>query len=196
MLLYSDLWRSALLTCAFGHSGAKYDMMLVTTVLLVSKVVILNVLCPTGPSQEDVLGTLSVMIDAAKQVSSKEQRQNIFGHLHIMLRDCDKSEADCYKKIFGLENSDAKSAKDRDEIRNLIMDAFESKPKVWVCALGGLGALVHSLPPDPLPSRNAALPQHCLSVCPRSPSRAGQCLRTTARSKTQSCRSTSADRVR
>eukprot|EP00928_Gymnodinium_smaydae_P037195 TRINITY_DN25863_c0_g1_i1.p1 TRINITY_DN25863_c0_g1~~TRINITY_DN25863_c0_g1_i1.p1 ORF type:complete len:694 (-),score=123.53 TRINITY_DN25863_c0_g1_i1:39-2072(-) len=121
-----------------GDKGLAQDVKLATPLLLVSKVVLLLELCPTGPSKESILESLQVMMRAAEHVSERQHRKSVFGSLHIILRDCSQDEAECHEIIFGLENENdadtdehAKAIARRNEVRNAIGLAFEATPKVW-----------------------------------------------------------------
>ena len=121
-----------------GDRGMQYDVHLMTPILLVSKLIVLNVVCPTGPSKENVLNRLHVMMHASKKCSSQCDRERLFGNLHVVLRDCPHREDVCWNIIFGLEDpasaetaAEERSMSDRNEIRRAILLCFESEPKVW-----------------------------------------------------------------
>lgn len=68
--------------------GDGYDVKLATAPLLVSKVIILNVVCPTGPSKVNILQTLAIVIMAAEQVNNRRERKSVFGNLHVVCYAC------------------------------------------------------------------------------------------------------------
>jgi hypothetical protein len=115
-----------------------YDVKLATPLLLTSKVIILNIVCPTGPSKVEILDLLQIMMMAAQQVSGRKDRKKLFGNLHVVLRDCEQDEDECHEIIF--ENEDEEDAetdedevaiKQRNEIRRVVKVAFESEPRLW-----------------------------------------------------------------
>ena len=119
------------------NHNMSFDLKLVTPLLLVCKVVIMNVLCGAGPPKEKILSRLQLMVHAAKQVERSE-RDAVFGHLHLVLRDCRGGEVECRELIFGMEDPESASTDDEEEaiarrngIRRDINKAFESAPAVW-----------------------------------------------------------------
>jgi hypothetical protein len=121
-----------------GDKGMAYDMHLITPLLLISKIVILNVVCPTGPSKESVLNRLHLIMHAAKQCAAHDDREHLFGNLHVVLRDCPHSDDVCWAIIFSPEDpacaetaAEGRSISDRNEIRRAIRVCFESVPRVW-----------------------------------------------------------------
>ena len=81
------------------------------------------------------------MVEAASgpeaAVDVETTGEKLFGHLHIILRDCDNSQDECFELIFGKEqmtkkmSQDQKKAiKDRNHIREEIHKTFESQ-RVW-----------------------------------------------------------------
>ena len=112
-----------------ADKGAKYDIRLATPVLITAKVIILNVLSGAGPSKEEVLQRLQLMMAAAKTIATEEDRKNLFGALHIVLRDCQHDSAECKAIIFGREEEDAtngSNVEERNLIRESVTDSFES----------------------------------------------------------------------
>jgi hypothetical protein len=114
-----------------GHAdkGAKHDIRLATPVLITAKVIILNVLSGAGPLEEEVLQRLQLMMAAAKTIATEEDRKNLFGVLHIVLRDCQHDSAKCKAIIFGREEEDAtngSNVEERNLIRESVTDSFES----------------------------------------------------------------------
>jgi len=121
-----------------ANKGLKYDVKLATPILLIAKVVVLNVVCPTGPSHEEILGILKVMVNAARHVKIGEERCHLFGNLHVVLRDCINDEAECHRIIFAYEREgddemgdSASAVAKRNSVRTELEQAFESKPYVW-----------------------------------------------------------------
>jgi hypothetical protein len=121
-----------------GEKGIAQDVKLVTLPLFVSKIVIFNDVCPTGPSAEALLDALAVMMHAAQSVASRKDRKQLFGHLHIVLRDCPQDEELCRKIIFAQEDPNstetdehAEAVRQRNKIRDEIGLAFENAPRVW-----------------------------------------------------------------
>lgn len=121
-----------------GDKGIKHDVKVATPALLISKVVILNEVCPTGPSKEGILSLLQVMMHAALQVPQCKDRNGLFGCLHIVLRDCCQDEALCQDIIFADENpsnastdDQAEAMKMRNDTREAIRQSFEAPVKVW-----------------------------------------------------------------
>ena len=119
------------------NHNMSFDLKLVTPLLLVAKVVIMNVLCGAGPPKEKILSRLQLMVHAAKQIE-RSARAAIFGHLHLVLRDCRGEEAECRELVFGMEDPEGASTDDEEEaiarrnaIRRDINKAFESAPTVW-----------------------------------------------------------------
>ena len=130
--------------------GMSYDLKLATPILLVSKVVVLNLVCPTGPSKVGILDTLEILMNAAKQVRKPKDRKALFGSLHIVLRDCRQSEDECFDIIFTNEDDfdadgddEANAIKKRNDARSAVMASFESRPQVWC-----LPKLADEAPPD------------------------------------------------
>jgi hypothetical protein len=121
-----------------ADKGKSYDIKLATPLLLVSKVIIMNEICPTGPSKEDILRTIEIFMRAAEQVSERKKRKKLFGNLHLMMRDCAQPEQECWDIIFEQEDPNvsetdeqAKAIEERNKIREGIFVAFETTPKVW-----------------------------------------------------------------
>eukprot|EP00405_Crypthecodinium_cohnii_P015414 CAMPEP_0206463018 /NCGR_PEP_ID=MMETSP0324_2-20121206/26336_1 /ASSEMBLY_ACC=CAM_ASM_000836 /TAXON_ID=2866 /ORGANISM="Crypthecodinium cohnii, Strain Seligo" /LENGTH=706 /DNA_ID=CAMNT_0053935309 /DNA_START=301 /DNA_END=2418 /DNA_ORIENTATION=+ len=121
-----------------GDKGLSQDVKVAVPVLLASKAVIFLEVCPTGPSKESVLESLQVMIQAAEFVANRQQRKHIFGGIHVVLRDCHQSEAECQEILFAQEDeADAetdehvKAIRTRNEVRRALNLAFERPPKVW-----------------------------------------------------------------
>jgi hypothetical protein len=84
-----DVWQ--------GDKHKAYDVLLVTPLLLVSKVCIFN---HKGlPNKSSTLDQLTVLCNAAKQVQLKH-RKHVFGHLILLLRDCDQDATVCEDIIF------------------------------------------------------------------------------------------------
>lgn len=126
-----------------SDKGSKYDVKLATPLLLVSKVILVNVLACAGPAREDVLGMLGIMMAAAKQIQPPKRGERSsteagppFGHLHIILRDCQNSEQRCHELIFHTEDAEGKFQDEKDgilarnEIRESIKSSFESVPQM------------------------------------------------------------------
>ena len=106
-----------------GDCGIRYDVKLATPLLLVAKVVVLNVVCPNGPSRIEILDTLAIMMRAARQVQSASG--DVFGNLHLVLRDCMNDEAECHRIVFDLEDehlgaADITAVRERNQIRNRV----------------------------------------------------------------------------
>jgi len=121
-----------------GDKGLAQDLKLATPLLLVSKVVLLLEVCPTGPAKEAILESLQLMMHAGKTVSDRKDRRGLFGCLHIVLRDCEQDEAECRSIIFDPEDENeaetdehAEAIARRNEIRKSISLSFEASPKVW-----------------------------------------------------------------
>lgn len=121
-----------------ADKGKSYDIKLATPVLLVAKVIIMNEICPIGPSKEDILRTIEIFMRAAEQVSERKKRKKLFGHLHLIMRDCSQPEIECWNIIFEIEDADvaetdeqAQAIAERNKIREGIFTSFESVPKVW-----------------------------------------------------------------
>jgi len=121
-----------------ADKGKSYDIKLATPLLLVSKVIIMNEICPTGPSKEDILRTIEIFMRAAEQVSERKKRKKLFGNLHLIMRDCSQPDSECWDIIFEIEDADiaetdeqAQAIVERNKIREGIFNAFESVPKVW-----------------------------------------------------------------
>ena len=141
--------------------GMSYDVKLATPVLLVSKVVFLNVVCPGGPSKVGILETLAILMNAAKQVTKPKDRKNLFGNLHIVLRDCMQNERECFDIIFGLEDDSeadtddqADAIKKRNDVRGAIKASFESLPRVWCLPkLAGDAPANYADAPEPFVSK-------------------------------------------
>ena len=133
-----------------GDRDVSYDVKLASLALLVSKVMIVNVLCGERPRREKILETLGLMMHAARRVSSDRPRENIFGHLHVVLRDCSNDETECRTLIFNDERDGSADAERRNEIRASVTTAFESVT-VWC-----LPKLPTSSPPPADYKQNAA----------------------------------------
>lgn len=121
-----------------ADKGKSYDIKLATPLLLVSKVIIMNEVCPTGPSKEDILRTLEIMMRAAEQVSERKKRAQLFGNLHLVMRDCAQEESECWSIIFDEEQQEednsaeqVRAVEERNKIRQSIFESFESMPRVW-----------------------------------------------------------------
>lgn len=121
-----------------ADKGKSYDIKMATPLLLVSKVIIMNEICPTGPSKEDILRTLEIMMRAAEQVADRKKRKKLFGNLHVMMRDCSQEEAECWSIVFDQEDPEisetmeqVKAIEERNMIRESIFSSFETEPKVW-----------------------------------------------------------------
>jgi len=121
-----------------GDKGLRHDVKLATPLLLISKVVILHEICPIGPSKEGLLEMLQIMMKAASQVGERSERNNLFGCLHIVLRDCCQDEEACHSIIFDTEDAaeaetddQADAINKRNEIREAIRLSFEQRPTVW-----------------------------------------------------------------
>ena len=87
------------------------------------------------PSPEDGIAESASGPEAA--VDAETTGEKLFGHLHLILRDCDNSQEECFNLIFGREqmtkkmSQDQKKAiKDRNHIRENIHRTFESQ-RVW-----------------------------------------------------------------
>ena len=119
-----------------SDKSSAYDATLAMPVLLLSKIIILNVVCPNGPSRREILETLKVMVDTARRISQSGPRRSVFGCLHVVLRDCMNDEAECHGLIFDEESlddvpSDTASIHERNWIRKELARAFECEPKTW-----------------------------------------------------------------
>ena len=132
-----------------AEKGIEYDTMLATPALLLSKIVLLNVIAPNGPSRQEILETLKVMMDAAKKATPPTEGSDdmlnihehmsteIFGCLHVILRDCANSEAECHSLIFedepteGLGQLEGKAARERNLVRAEVRVAFAEPPRTW-----------------------------------------------------------------
>eukprot|EP00121_Abeoforma_whisleri_P004448 Awhi_evm1s4023 len=120
-----------------GDASEEHDVKVATPALLVSNVVILHLICGAGPTKTTVLNTLKKFMVAAEYVSENvDHYKNLFGHLHIILRDCPNSEEECYNIIFDkeetadLNKSKRKAAEERNEIRQSIGSSFKTS-RVW-----------------------------------------------------------------
>ena len=117
-----------------GDQGTLYDLKLVSPLLLVTKVLILNVQCSTGPVREEILESLASVMHAARQLhATKREPLKCYGNLHVVLRDCAHAEDECYDIIFGMERRNDQNIEltNRNEVRQQVRDAFESEPRVW-----------------------------------------------------------------
>ena len=89
-----------------GNQGVNYDVKLVSPLLLVSKVLLLNVQCSTGPVRDEILDSLASMMRAARQLhATRREPVKCYGHLHVVLRDSPQPEEECYQIIFGLREA-------------------------------------------------------------------------------------------
>jgi len=130
-LVFADLEGQA-------DKGSSYDIKLSIPVLLISKVVLLNVLCPIGPSKEEILHLLEMMIHAANSLGKFSEADKPFGHLHLVLRDCCNEEEECWSIIFEEESVDdaetveqAAAIEVRNHIRRRVVASFETTPRLW-----------------------------------------------------------------
>ncbi|CAE8615294.1 unnamed protein product [Polarella glacialis] len=121
-----------------GDKGAAQDLKLATPLLLISKAVLLQELCPTGPSKESILESLQLMMLAANFVAERKDRRGLFGCLHVILRDCMQDEAECHSIIFDIEDENdaetdeqAQAMAKRNQVRKAIALSFEATPHVW-----------------------------------------------------------------
>lgn len=121
-----------------ADKGKSYDIKIATPMLLVAKIIILNEICPTGPSKEDILRLLEIMMRAAEQVSDSSGRKKLFGNLHLILRDCAQDESECWSIVFDQEDIEEAETpeqegamQERNKIRESICQSFESMPLVW-----------------------------------------------------------------
>ena len=137
-----------------GNRNESFDLKLITPVLLVSKIVIMNVLCGAGPPREKILTRLQLVVHAAKQVARSE-RAAVFGHLHLVLRDCRGDPKECDALLFGVEDSESAASDEEEEamkrrngIRADLRKAFESPPTVW-CTPRVLDAPPNYIDADP-----------------------------------------------
>ena len=106
-----------------------YDVKLASPLLLLSKVVLFVVHCGDRPQPEDILNKLEVMVYAARSIDSSAR---VFGHLHLVLRDCSNDERECEHMIFGMEADDRGDAgRRRDRMREDLLNVFEGHPTVW-----------------------------------------------------------------
>eukprot|EP00121_Abeoforma_whisleri_P009379 Awhi_evm1s8621 len=120
-----------------GDASEEHDVKVATPALLVSNVVILHLICGAGPTKTTILNTLKKFMVAAEYVSENvDHYKDLFGHLHIILRDCPNSEEECYNIIFDKEDtadlnkSKRKAAEERNEIRQSIGSSFKTS-RVW-----------------------------------------------------------------
>ena len=115
-----------------GDKDVSYDATLICPILLASKCVIFNW---KGELQKDnMLSVLGVMTQAAKNVKEEVSGVRIskkFGHLHIVIRDwqLDEKDKSPYELIFDTEEGE--SALIRNQIRQDLLDSFESV-HVWL----------------------------------------------------------------
>lgn len=96
-----------------GDRSASYDVFLVTPVLLVSRVVLYNWRGP--PNRNTQLTQLAILCNAALKIDRKS-RGKAFGHLHVLLRDCDEGANEAKKILF-----------DEEELTSAITDEDESR---------------------------------------------------------------------
>jgi len=121
-----------------GDKGLAQDLKIATPCLIVSKVVLLVEVCPTGPSSEYILESLQLMMMAGNCVAERKDRRGLFGCLHVVLRDCAQDEAECRGIIFDHEDENAaetdqhaEAMRRRNQTRKAIELSFEAAPKVW-----------------------------------------------------------------
>jgi hypothetical protein len=118
-----------------ADKGDKYDLQLAVPALLISNVCFVHPIC-TRPPKELALDKLALMMHASEQVADGVSCENLFGHLHLVLRDCPNDEHECYDIIFGGEDVDSvprpqrENIRKRNDIRMAIRDAFKSV-SVW-----------------------------------------------------------------
>ena len=118
-----------------ADKGDKYDLQLAVPALLISNVVFVHLIC-TRPPKEVALDKLALMMYASEQVADGVSCKNLFGHLHLVLRDCPNDEDECKDIIFGDEDVSSvprpqrPNIQKRNDIRLAIRDAFTSV-SVW-----------------------------------------------------------------
>jgi hypothetical protein len=119
-----------------GDRGAAFDVQLGAPSLLLSKVVILN--WKGRPAKDEMLQKLAVLAEAASRIrldsseeegeeEGKEGQYAVFGHLHIILRDCPDIEG-VGDLILHQEPGRAtdKGRTERNRIREVLQESFES----------------------------------------------------------------------
>eukprot|EP00121_Abeoforma_whisleri_P013896 Awhi_evm1s12823 len=97
-------------------------------------------ICGAGPTKTSILNTLKKFMVAAEFVSEDEdQYENLFGNLHVVLRDCSNDEDECSSIIFDLEDesppqklkkAERNALVERNDIRRSIASSFKTT-KVW-----------------------------------------------------------------
>jgi hypothetical protein len=56
-----------------------------------------------GIQKNDILEKLAVLANAARKIE-RSSRENVFGHLNMLLRDSTKDSAEAQELIFGMED--------------------------------------------------------------------------------------------
>ena len=87
-----------------------------------------------GPVRDEILDSLASMMRAARQLdATRREPVKCYGHLHVVLHDSSQPEEECYQIIFGLEKPNEHNVEltSRNEVRELVLRAFETTPKVW-----------------------------------------------------------------
>mmetsp|Transcript_46774 Transcript_46774/g.92036 ORF Transcript_46774/g.92036 Transcript_46774/m.92036 type:complete len:605 (+) Transcript_46774:76-1890(+) len=128
-----------------GAEDGTYDTMLALPLLVMSKVVLFN--HKGAPTVSDMLSKLGVIARAADYIDlddgegeDENPQQKKFGHLHVLFRDFsfEGGEDSVYEQLMGKEkivkkakqiasaNDPAKAAKERNDIRQLLLDNFET----------------------------------------------------------------------
>ena len=88
--------------------------------------------------RDEILDSLASMMRAATPAArqlhaTRREPVKCYGHLHVVLRDSSQPEEECHQIIFGLEKPNAHNVEltSRNEVRELVLRAFETTPKVW-----------------------------------------------------------------
>jgi hypothetical protein len=103
-----------------GDKDVQYDSMLLTPVLLLSKVVIFN--HKGGLQKDDILQQLYRFSDSASRIDvGHAQDSNIFGHLHLVFRDWEFEDEDDPDADEG-EDEEQKMAKQADIVKKKIFE--------------------------------------------------------------------------
>jgi hypothetical protein len=121
--------------------GESYFLKLAVPMVLTSKIVIMNVRSGGRPSKDD-LTQLQILIKAAEKTSKKgtNKRNKIFGHLHLVMRDCrENADREAWRsKLLDPEDPDdddlgddeERLCRDRNETRANLLKYFHSVD-VW-----------------------------------------------------------------
>jgi len=116
-----------------GNRGDEFDIFLFSPILVTSKIVIFW--WPEGFQPERILSMLGVMTNSARQISpeTEDQYQNTkpYGHLHILFRSWVYNATSEQVKNKLLEQQYDAREEERNTIRRLLIDSFETI-NVWL----------------------------------------------------------------